>query len=336
MVKRTRVLALATALTVTLIACAPDNTTVDPAPTTIPTTTTTSSVPPASTSTTTTVAPTTTTSTSTTTTTLATGSTITSADGSVLITQDVPFTSRLQLDVFAPASPGTFPVVVLFHGGGWVGGHPDDIAPLATSLAASGTIVFNAPYRLALRGGGYPLTFEDAACAVRFARQQAPQFGGDPGTVTVVGYSAGAHIGAVTALAGNSFNGDCLVDSGSALPDAFVGIAGPYDSDLLDPLLLVFFGTDRAEDPAPWEDGNPYTHIGSNPDLKVRLIQGQLDLLVPAGFAVVFNDALRAAGYDVGLTLVEDGDHGSVVDPEEDGDLVIAAVQEVTGQSPVE
>lgn len=154
--------------------------------------------------------------------------------------------------------------------------------------------------------------------------------------MTVVGYSAGAHIGAVTALAGNSFNGDCVVDSGSALPDAFVGIAGPYDSDLLDPVLLVFFGTDRAEDPAPWEDGNPYTHIGSNPDLKVRLIQGELDLLVPAGFAVVFNDALGAAGYDVGLTLVEDGDHGSVVDPEDDGDLAVAAVLEVAGQNPVE
>ncbi len=153
--------------------------------------------------------------------------------------------------------------------------------------------MFNAPYRLALRGGGYPMTFEDAACAVRFARQHAAQFGGDSDTVTVVGYSAGAHIGAVTALAGDSFEGDCSVDSGSALPDGFVGVAGPYDSDVFDPLLVIFFGTDRAEDPAPWEDGNPYTHVGANPDLVVRLIQGELDLLVPAGFAVDFNDALE-------------------------------------------
>ena len=322
----TRSMILATASSVILAACAGGTTGADATQTTDPSTTT--SVPA---TTTTTVVPTTTTSTSTTTTTLVTGSTTLGSDGSVLITEDVPFTSRLSMDVFAPTVPGTFPVVVMFHGGGWVGGHPDDIAPLASSLAAAGTIVFNAPYRLALRSGGYPMTFEDAACAVRFARQHAPQFGGDPETITVVGYSAGAHIGAVTALAGDSFAGDCAVDTGSALPDAFVGVAGPYDSDLLDPVLVVFFGTDRAEDPAPWEDGNPYTHVGANPHLVVRLIQGELDLLVPAGFAVEFNDALRTAGYDVELTIIEGGDHGSVVDPGADGARTVAAVLEVAG-----
>jgi len=320
---------LATASTLILVACAGVTTGADAAQTTTTISSTTTSVP---TTVATTVVPTTTTSTSTTTTTtLATGSTIVSPDGSVLITEDVPFTSNLSMDVFAPTTTGTFPVVVMFHGGGWVGGHPDDIAPLAASMAAAGTIVFNAPYRLALRGGGYPMTFEDAACAVRFAREHAPRFGGDPETIIVVGYSAGAHIGAVTALAGDSFDGDCAVDSGSALPDAFVGVAGPYDSDLFDPFLVLFFGTDRAEDPGPWEDGNPYTHIGENPDLAVRLIQGELDLLVPAGFAIAFDDALAEAGYDVELTIVENGDHGSVVDPQADGGLVVAAVLEVAG-----
>ena len=93
----------------------------------------------------------------------------------------------------------------------------------------------------------------------------------------------------------------------------------------------MFFGTDRAEDPAPWEDGNPYTHVGANPDLVVRLIQGELDLLVPVGFAVAFNDALKTAEYDVELTIIEGGDHGSVVDPGADGVQTVAAVLEVAG-----
>ena len=143
---------------------------------------------------TTTAAPTTsTTSPTTTSSTLLTGPTTRSADGAVLITNDVPFTSLLTLDVLAPETPGNYPVVVVFHGGGWVGGNPDDMAPpLAEAIAEAGAVVFNAPYRLALRGGGYPMTFEDAACAVRFARYFASGFGGDPGFVTVVGYSAGA------------------------------------------------------------------------------------------------------------------------------------------------
>ena len=249
----------------------------------------------------------------------------------MLITNDVPFTSLLTLDVLAPDTPGTYPVVVIFHGGGWVGGSPDDIAPLAEALAAAGAVVFNAPYRLALRGGGYPMTFEDASCAVRFARQHAAGFGGDPGFVTVVGYSAGAHIGAITALTGDSFSGDCVVESGNALPNGFVGVAGPYDTDLLDPLMGVFFGKDRAEDPASWENGNPHNHVGENPNLIVRLIHGELDLLAPVEFSMALDEDLTRAGYDVEFTVVKDGTHTSVVDPLSDGNAVVEVVLAISG-----
>jgi acetyl esterase/lipase len=100
--------------------------------------------------------------------------------------------------------------------------------------------------------------------------------------------------------------------------------------------LLIFYGTERAEDPVPWIDGNPYTHLGANPDLKVRLVQGSLDLLVPAGFAVMFDQALDEAGYDVELTIIEGGNHRSVVDPEADGDRVVSAVLEVADQDSAE
>ncbi len=252
-------------------------------------------------------------------------------DGAVSVIRDVPFTPALSIDVFTPVAPGPWPVVVLFHGGGWAGGAPEDMVPLATALAAGGAVVFNAPYRLALGGGGYPSTFEDAACAVRFGRQRARRFGGDPAVVAVVGYSAGAHIGAVTALAGDSFSGDCSIPAGSAFPDVFVGVAGPYDTDLLDPLLAMFFGTDRAVDPRPWEDGNPFTHIGGNPDLRVRLVHGEEDRLVPAGFATSFAEALEEEGYDVALTLVPGGTHGSVVDPNGDAALTIDTILGAVG-----
>ncbi len=293
---------------------------------------TSTAAPTTTASTTTTVATTTSTSLATTTTSMpVTGSTLLSADGAVLTTEDVPFTSSLMMDVIAPATPGRYPTVVLFHGGGWVGGSPADIAPLAEALAAAGAVVFNAPYRLALQGGGYPMTFEDASCAVRFAREFAPAFGGDSDSVTVVGYSAGAHIGAVTALAGDSFEGECIAGFADGLPDAFVGVAGPYDTDLLDPLMGIFFGTDRAENSTPWEAGNPFTYIGENPNLVVRLVHGELDLLAPVGFSVSLYDDLDQAGYDVALTVVKDGTHTSVVDPLTDGTVVVEIVQTISG-----
>ena len=317
------VLIFAVALALSLAACAEDPPATEAGATTSTTSAVTSTAPapttPATTTTATTAVP------------PATGPTTLTADGTVLITEDVPFTSQLTMDVLTPTLPGTYPVVIVFHGGGWVGGHPSEIAPLAMALAANGAVVFNAPYRLALRGGGYPATFEDASCAVRFARERAPDFGGDPAFVAVVGYSAGAHIGAITALAGDSFQGDCIVESGSSLPDGFIGVAGPYNTDLLDPLMSMFYGTDQAEDPAPWEDGNPHNHVGENPNLIVRLIQGDSDPLVPVGFATAFNDDLVEAGYDVELTVITYGTHGTVVDPLTDGVTVIEALKAMAG-----
>lgn len=79
---------------------------------------------------------------------------------------------------------------------------------------------------------------EEAACALRFARARAADYGGDPGRLTVVGYSTAGAAGIVTALVGDdsqqmweefaSSRGgpppqvDCLESGGSAHVDAFV------------------------------------------------------------------------------------------------------------------
>ena len=148
----------------------------------------------------------------------------------------VPFTELLVLDVFQPLGTGPWPVAVLVHGGGWVGGERADIADLAALLATEGLVVYNISYRTIALGGSYPSTFEDIACGVRFARATAGEYEGDGSSVALIGYSAGAHLGAVVALAGDEFAAGCPAGGGSALPDAFVGVAGPYDSDEFSPL----------------------------------------------------------------------------------------------------
>ena len=50
-----------------------------------------------------------------------------------------------------------------------------------------------------------------------------------------------------------------------------------------------------------------------------------------AGFAVGFQQALLEAGYDSKLTIIDDGDHGTVVDPLTDGAEVIATVLAISG-----
>jgi acetyl esterase/lipase len=244
--------------------------------------------------------------------------TSTTAPPTTAPSRHVPFTSTLSLDVYGSGGP----TVVVFHGGGWVGGSPEEIAPLAKAIADQGAVVFNAPYRLVFQGGGFPTTLEDAACAVRFAAAHSTDYGGDPTRLVVVGYSAGAHIAAVMALAADTFDGDCLVNINDTLPTRLVGIAGPYDTDAVGPLMEPFFGTDRDTDPEPWRLGNPLTYLGRNPNLVVRLIHGDQDLVVPLLFSQFFQQQLSDHGYDVTLTVISGADHTDVADPSVSGELV--------------
>jgi acetyl esterase/lipase len=139
---------------------------------------------------------------------------------------------------------------------------------------------------------------------------------GDPGWITLVGNSAGAATGAVVALAGDDFEGDCFVTDASALLDALVAFEGPYDyattvyNSYYDHTIL------KDEDPELWEAINPYSHIGRNPDLQVRLVYGDdadvawYDVLPEV--SIEFHQALADAGYDVELILVEGAVHNAL------------------------
>ncbi|MFF4847834.1 alpha/beta hydrolase [Streptomyces sp. NPDC001194] len=103
--------------------------------------------------------------------------------------------------VYDPA-PGSVdrPLVVFFHGGGWVmcglGTHDATCRALA---AASGTVVVSAGYRLAPEHP-WPAAADDALTVLLWAREQAAGLGCDPGRVVVAGDSSGGNLAAVTAL----------------------------------------------------------------------------------------------------------------------------------------
>ena len=65
---------------------------------------------------------------------------------------------------------------------------------------------------------------EDIGCAVRFARATAPEYGGDPTSIALVGNSSGLAKGAIVAMDGDSYDArDCFVTEVSALPCVHVG-----------------------------------------------------------------------------------------------------------------
>jgi len=222
-------------------------------------------------------------------------------------------------EVFAPETIGAFPVVVMFHGGGWFGGSPISTAALAEYLSEQGVVVFNSTYRTG-NGGGYPESFDDVACAIADARAQAPAYTSTPEALTVVGHSAGAHLGSVVSLSDDVFGAGC---DDTAQVARFIGLSGVYDPTLYSQLLATFFHTRYENDPAPWEAGNPYSYLDAASDLEVLLLHGDNDQLVPPSSSELFAAALEDAGHDVTLELLAGGDHQSTRQPDPAGALIL-------------
>ena len=104
--------------------------------------------------------------------------------------------SPLKLRVYRPDGYGQFPIVVFFHGGGWIGGDADTCASLCQVLADVANVVVVAPnYRLAPESG-ISAPFEDACRAFDWAVSNAADIDGDAEVVAVAGEGTGAYLAA--------------------------------------------------------------------------------------------------------------------------------------------
>ncbi|WP_336855486.1 alpha/beta hydrolase [Sinomonas albida] len=107
---------------------------------------------------------------------------------------------RVRVVVPETTMPGPLPVIVYYHGGGWVGGSLDVAEEPVRAIAnAAGVIVAIPEYRKAPEHK-FPAGPEDAFQQLRWVIAHAEEFGGDPRRVGVMGDSAGATLAAVTAV----------------------------------------------------------------------------------------------------------------------------------------
>lgn len=111
----------------------------------------------------------------------------------------------LYLNVWTPATDGELPVMVWIHGGANEGGWSYEPNYIGTELASRGVVVISIAYRLGALGffahprlGNEPdaavanFGWLDQLHALRWIRDNAGAFGGDPSNITVFGESAGA------------------------------------------------------------------------------------------------------------------------------------------------
>ncbi len=219
--------------------------------------------------------------------------------------------------------------MVFFHGGWWQSAF--DLAyagHLCAAFKADGIAIWSIEYRrVGLTGGGWPMTFQDAAAGLDHAATLARIFPLDLTRVVAMGHSAGGHL--AFWLAGRHH-----IDPHSPLyaPQPIVplhgalALAGCVDLRLtIDLSGSLTYAHDKQEvyslmggPPSSFEDryhaGNPGDLLPLN--IKQVLIQGKDDAQVPPALAERWTQNARRQGDDVTVQLLEDTGHFDVVDPQ--------------------
>ena len=100
-----------------------------------------------------------------------------------------------RLDIFRPLTtqPALRPVLIYFHGGGWISADKRIYDGIAANLTRNGFMTFNVNYRLA-PAARFPAPLQDAVHAIDWIYHNLERFGGDPSAVVLAGDSAGAQI----------------------------------------------------------------------------------------------------------------------------------------------
>jgi len=252
------------------------------------------------------------------------------------------------LDVYVPtAAGGSWPVVVMIHGAGFSGAWLKD---WATAVAEQGAVVFVPTWyadpwpsaKVGMRGAWAET--DRMACVVRFARERAERYGGDPSNLALFAHSAGGNIAAIVAFADPEVPQGCVARSGSLVPESLVFFEGGWllpdpDWDALlaeDPdvvidamlpwpyldggdrmpvtILLSEYGADSqwidVEDPQAWMTlRDPSGELGDEADQMGIFDDGRLDMREMQALLLHRVDAL---GYEASLDTLPESDHTSL------------------------
>jgi cation diffusion facilitator CzcD-associated flavoprotein CzcO/acetyl esterase/lipase len=219
--------------------------------------------------------------------------------------------------LYRPAGPfeGPRPLVVYFHGGGWVLGDLDSDDPLCRDLCArSGAVVVSVNYRHAPEVR-FPAAALDAFAAVQWADANAIELGGIPGQLAVAGWSAGANVAAVACQLARDAGGPHITGQLLICPAVDSDLTRPSyeengDGYILTTALMRWFW-DHYADPADRGDPRAAPLRGDLAGLPPAcIVAADFDPLRDEG--VAYARALEAAGVPVRLARARGHTHTSV------------------------
>ncbi|MDT7630821.1 MAG: hypothetical protein QOI50_2751 [Pseudonocardiales bacterium] len=233
--------------------------------------------------------------------------------------EDRTITGGIKTRIYWPVSdPSDLPVVVFYHGGGWVIGDLDSHDATARAIAGGvGAVVVAVDYRLAPEHP-YPAAVDDAFAALKWVSEHAAELGADPSRLAVAGDSAGGNLAAVVSQLARDAGGPPVKFQLLWYPATTLDFALPSMTENADaPVLtaadtfafleLYLKGHDADARPATLAPANAESLAGLPP---AYIATAQYDPIRDDG--VRYAELLRAAGVPVELHNAETLVHGYV------------------------
>ncbi|MFZ4057430.1 MAG: alpha/beta hydrolase fold domain-containing protein [Ferruginibacter sp.] len=224
-------------------------------------------------------------------------------------------TDALQnMDVYLPSgrATGTTKVLVMIHGGSWIGGDKNDLNAFVDTMKrrAPDYAIFNINYRLsAAPSNVFPTQENDVKAAMDFIYSKSAEYIISDKYV-LIGASAGAHL---AMLQGYKY-------TSPVKPKAIVSFFGPADlkdmydnpvggSALLSAGLATSIGFTPATNPAIYTSSSPINFITAS-SVPTILLHGGLDPLVKPSQSDAVRNKLQSFGIGNQYVFYPTGGHG--------------------------
>jgi acetyl esterase/lipase len=193
------------------------------------------------------------------------------------------------------------PVIVYYHGGGWVIADVDtyDAAPRAMSKALN-AIVVSVEYRHSPEFK-FPAQHDDAAAAYRWTLHNAASWGGDPARIATVGESAGGNLAVATAIYAR--------DNGLTVPRHIVSVYPIANSSMTLPSRRDSANAKPLNTAMlPWFGYYYQTSKADAQDPRLNLVAANLRGLPPTTIINAQIDPLRSDGETLAAAMRAAGD----------------------------
>jgi acetyl esterase/lipase len=201
---------------------------------------------------------------------------------------------------YRPPTFGPHPIVVYFHGGGWVLGDLDADDPFCRDVCVrADAIVVSVNYRHAPEAR-FPAAVDDGFAAVGWIAAHAAELGGIPGKLAVCGWSAGGNVAAVVSrlardAGGPAIAGQVLITPATDSDFTRASYVENGDGYLLTTALVHWF----------WDH---YADVADRIDPKAAPLRaGDLRNLPPALVVTAEFDPLRDEGAAYAEAMAEAG-----------------------------